>query len=111
MKSVLIKFIRFYQKNISPFKPYSSCVFNPTCSEYFIQSLVKAVNYLVFKLLDSFKAIKIRSSCLTEDPTWHARTMPKPSGSKFGLGVPAAELRLEQILIIATIIAKGFTTN
>lgn len=37
--------------------------------------------------------------------------MPKPSGSKFGLGVPAAELRLEQILIIATIIAKGFTTN
>ncbi|WP_336511178.1 membrane protein insertion efficiency factor YidD [Candidatus Arcticimaribacter forsetii] len=41
MKSVLIKFIRFYQKNISPFKPYSSCIFNPTCSEYFIQSLVK----------------------------------------------------------------------
>ena len=41
MKSVLIKFIRFYQKKISPLKPNSSCIFIPTCSEYFIQSLVK----------------------------------------------------------------------
>jgi len=41
LKFTLIKLIRFYQKYISPLKPESSCIFNPTCSEYFIQSLIK----------------------------------------------------------------------
>ena len=39
MKFTLIKLIRFYQKYISPLKPESSCIFNPTCSEYFMDCL------------------------------------------------------------------------
>ena len=37
--------------------------------------------------------------------------IPKPSESKFSLGVLAARWLLVQILVIATIIAKWFTTN
>jgi len=37
--------------------------------------------------------------------------IPKPSESKFGLGVLAARWLLAQILVITTIIAKWFTTN
>ncbi len=39
MKRILIKLIRFYQKNISPRKGYSSCRFIPTCSAYAVEAL------------------------------------------------------------------------
>ena len=33
MKKLLLKFIQFYRKNISPYTP-PSCRFTPTCSQY-----------------------------------------------------------------------------
>lgn len=38
MKKLLIGFIRFYRKFISPLKP-SCCRFTPTCSEYAIEAI------------------------------------------------------------------------
>lgn len=38
MKTILILFIRFYQKFISPLLP-PTCRFYPTCSTYFLQAL------------------------------------------------------------------------
>ncbi|OGI65049.1 membrane protein insertion efficiency factor YidD [Candidatus Nomurabacteria bacterium RIFCSPHIGHO2_01_FULL_40_24b] len=40
LKKYLIKFIDFYQKNISPLKR-PSCVFYPTCSEYTKEAINK----------------------------------------------------------------------
>ena len=39
MKYILIKFIRIYQLLISPFLG-NNCRYLPTCSEYFIESLI-----------------------------------------------------------------------
>lgn len=39
MKTLLIKLIRFYQKNISPLKGAGCCRFTPTCSEYAIEAI------------------------------------------------------------------------
>lgn len=39
MKTLLIKLIRFYQKNISPRKGVGCCRFTPTCSEYAIEAI------------------------------------------------------------------------
>lgn len=39
MKKLLIKLIRFYQKNISPLKGAGSCRFIPTCSQYAIEAI------------------------------------------------------------------------
>ena len=41
MKRVLIFLVRFYQVALSPLKPYSSCRYIPTCSEYAIQAITK----------------------------------------------------------------------
>ena len=41
MKKVLISFIRFYQMYISGLKPYASCKYVPTCSQYAIEALEK----------------------------------------------------------------------
>ena len=41
MKKILIAAVRFYQKNISPYKGGSSCRFIPTCSEYALEALEK----------------------------------------------------------------------
>jgi len=38
MKKILIYLIRFYQKNISSFRP-RSCRFYPTCSAYAIEAI------------------------------------------------------------------------
>jgi len=38
MKSLLLKFIRFYQKSISPYFP-ARCRFTPTCSQYAIEAI------------------------------------------------------------------------
>lgn len=38
MKKVLVKLIRFYQKNISSTKP-ARCRFYPTCSQYAIDAI------------------------------------------------------------------------
>ena len=38
MKKILVKIIKFYQKNISPSKP-PSCRFTPTCSSYSIEAI------------------------------------------------------------------------
>ncbi|MFW6287249.1 MAG: membrane protein insertion efficiency factor YidD [bacterium] len=40
MKKVLIIIVRFYQKAISPWT-MKSCRFQPTCSEYTVQALMK----------------------------------------------------------------------
>lgn len=40
MKSILKKLIRFYQRNISPYKP-SCCRFKPTCSAYALEAIEK----------------------------------------------------------------------
>ncbi|HIU48660.1 MAG TPA: membrane protein insertion efficiency factor YidD [Candidatus Avimonoglobus intestinipullorum] len=41
MKKILIGFIKFYQKNISPYKGGSCCRFIPTCSAYALQAVEK----------------------------------------------------------------------
>ena len=43
MKKIMIKVIKFYQKNISVFleKNGVKCKFYPTCSEYAVQALEK----------------------------------------------------------------------
>ncbi|MCU9614293.1 membrane protein insertion efficiency factor YidD [Caldibacillus lycopersici] len=38
IKKLVLKFIRFYQKGISPLKP-PSCRFHPTCSNYGIEAI------------------------------------------------------------------------
>ena len=41
MKRILIGMIKFYQKNISPYKGGSCCRFVPSCSEYAMQAVQK----------------------------------------------------------------------
>ena len=41
MKKILIAIVRFYQRNISPYKGGSSCRFIPTCSQYALEALEK----------------------------------------------------------------------
>lgn len=38
MKGILLFFIRFYRKNISPFRP-PCCRFIPTCSQYALEAI------------------------------------------------------------------------
>lgn len=40
MKKLLIRLIRFYQRNISPLRP-PCCRFSPTCSQYAIQAITR----------------------------------------------------------------------
>ena len=40
MRSLLLKFIRFYQKNVSPYFP-ARCRFTPTCSQYALEAIEK----------------------------------------------------------------------
>ena len=40
MKKLLLKFIQFYRKNISPSTP-PSCRFTPTCSQYAYEAINK----------------------------------------------------------------------
>ena len=41
MKSLVIFLIRAYQRFISPIKPFATCRFIPTCSEYALQAVEK----------------------------------------------------------------------
>ena len=41
MKKVLIGLIKFYKKYLSGTKPYPTCKYTPTCSEYGIQAIEK----------------------------------------------------------------------
>ena len=41
MKKIMIVCIRFYRRNISPFKQYGSCKYFPTCSQYAIEAIEK----------------------------------------------------------------------
>ncbi len=41
MKKILIAIVRFYQRNISPYKGGATCRFVPTCSEYALEALEK----------------------------------------------------------------------
>lgn len=41
MKQILIKLIEFYQRRISPLKGRGCCIFEPTCSQYAKESLIK----------------------------------------------------------------------
>ena len=40
MKHLLLKMIRFYQRNISPYSP-ACCRFTPTCSAYALEAIHK----------------------------------------------------------------------
>ena len=40
MKQILLKMIRFYQRNISPYRP-ACCRFTPTCSAYALEAIHK----------------------------------------------------------------------
>ena len=54
MKSLLLKFIRFYQKSISPYCP-PRCRFTPTCSQYALEAIqyhgARKGSYLALKRL------------------------------------------------------------
>ena len=39
MKKILVKFIGFYQRNISPLKKHPTCKYVPTCSCYAVQAI------------------------------------------------------------------------
>ncbi|MCK5848920.1 MAG: membrane protein insertion efficiency factor YidD [Caldisericia bacterium] len=41
MKKLLIFLVKLYQVGISPLKPFSTCRYYPTCSEYSVQALEK----------------------------------------------------------------------
>ena len=41
MKKLLIAGIRFYQRNLSPFKHYGCCKYFPTCSQYAVEAIKK----------------------------------------------------------------------
>lgn len=41
MKKIFIGLIKFYRNYISGLKPYPTCKFTPTCSEYGIQAIEK----------------------------------------------------------------------
>ena len=40
MQKILLSMIRFYQRNISPFRP-ACCRFSPTCSAYAMEAIQK----------------------------------------------------------------------
>ena len=40
MKTLFLKMIRFYQRNISPYRP-ACCRFTPTCSAYAMEAIQK----------------------------------------------------------------------
>lgn len=53
---LMVKFIRFYQIAISPLKPYPTCRFTPTCSQYAIEAIkkhgpIKGGGLAVFRIL------------------------------------------------------------
>ena len=41
MKKILIAMVRFYRKNITPYKGGATCRFVPTCSQYALEALEK----------------------------------------------------------------------
>ena len=41
MKKILIALVRFYRKNITPYKGGATCRFVPTCSQYALEALEK----------------------------------------------------------------------
>ncbi len=41
MKKILIALVRFYRKNITPYKGAATCRFVPTCSQYALEALEK----------------------------------------------------------------------
>ena len=41
MKKICISLIKFYQKNISPYKKYGHCKYTPTCSAYALEAYQK----------------------------------------------------------------------
>jgi len=41
LKKVMICMVKFYQRNLSGLKGYSSCKYFPTCSQYAIEAIEK----------------------------------------------------------------------
>ena len=41
MKKLMIWMVKFYQRNLSGLKGYSSCKYFPTCSQYAIEAIEK----------------------------------------------------------------------
>ena len=42
MRDLLLRCIRFYQKNLSPMKGGPTCRFIPTCSQYALEAIEKS---------------------------------------------------------------------
>ena len=61
VKTLLIAFIRLYQRAISPLLP-PLCRFEPTCSEYFIQALRKKGLFLGI-LLGIWRILRCNPFC------------------------------------------------
>ena len=40
MKKLMLAFVRFYRRGISPLRP-QCCIFTPTCSQYAIEAIEK----------------------------------------------------------------------
>ena len=40
MKKLMLSFVRFYRRGISPLRPYC-CIFTPTCSQYAMEAIEK----------------------------------------------------------------------
>ena len=56
MKKILMGLIRFYRKNISPYKRGSHCRFTPTCSIYALEAIdkygaLKGTNLLIKRII------------------------------------------------------------
>lgn len=56
VKRILIKFVKIYQKYLSPLKGYSSCKYYPTCSNYAVEAIerfgaLKGTKMAVWRIL------------------------------------------------------------
>lgn len=62
MKHVLILFIRFYRKFLSPLKSKPCCRFTPSCSAYAIEALQKR-GFFVGTALSVYRIIRCNPFC------------------------------------------------
>ena len=61
MKTVFLKLIRFYQRNISPYRP-ACCRFTPTCSAYAIEAFSKR-GFFVGMILTVWRILRCNPYC------------------------------------------------
>ena len=62
MKKLLIKFIEFYRRSLSPLKITPTCRFIPTCSEYAIEA-IKVHGAFKGSLLSIWRILRCNPFC------------------------------------------------